>query len=292
MFTRPIGVSPSNRRSPSVGGKAQGAESFLLRVRNKLQWPAAERQNWVNPCTPAADEPMPAVGLSGAGGPPKGTDMRHYDRIFILYFRGGADNAPRNNAEDLVIKALTLGKQDQTTVISLNETGSSATYTLSEYKPTARGRVAVYVVGHGTDASDSVGGCTAKDLATTLDTISDYTLARVTFVACHSGGNGNTQAPHRFVTDFWEHAKHFVEEVVGYTGTVRMTHQAYRNTGNLADLPADAVRYRAWNEEEWWVKKGSIHKVVSHDHDEDANRRKIYISRAGGTTSRGWAGKL
>jgi hypothetical protein len=214
--------------------------------------------------------------------------MKDYNHIFILYFQGN-DDAPRENAEALVAKAALLRMLDRTTIIQLNEPESSATWNLSKYKDKAKGKVCVYVVGHGTETSESVGHCTAKDLATTLDTISDHKLTRVSFVACHAGGDGKSHAPHRFVTDFWDHAKHFVEEVTGYTGAVHLNFVRYRTTGKM---PEDAVAYKSWSGQQWWVAKGTGRKTVSHDHDEDADRRKIYISAKGGTTVRSWTGKL
>ena len=215
--------------------------------------------------------------------------MRDYDHIFILYFDSATDSLPKDSAETLVAKAATLGKLTQTTIIALTQPGSSSTYNLSRYKSKAQGKVGVYVVGHGTSTSESVGKCTAKDLATTLDTISNYKLARVTFVACHSGGDGNAQAPHRFVGDFWTHAQHFVEEAVGYTGSVHMMRTRYPTTGAL---PSNAVRFQSFSGVEWWVENGSIHKGVSHENDEgNPARRKIYYSNRG-MFSRGWAAKV
>jgi hypothetical protein len=217
--------------------------------------------------------------------------MKHYDRIYIVYFTGGSDDAPKSNAETLMFKAATLGELGVTKMVGLTEGKSSATYDLSQYKPFSQGKVGVYVVGHGTDTSDSVGNCTAEDMATTFDTLSNYKLSRVTFVSCHAGGNGSTIAPHRFISDFWTHAKHYVDEVAGYTGEVSMAASSYTVKATGA-LPSDAVRVNGLDGTEWWIKKGSVHKRVSHVHDEGANRRKIFISAANGTTSRSWVNKL
>jgi hypothetical protein len=217
-----------------------------------------------------------------------------YDHQFILYF-AGTDKAAENNAESLVVRAAGAGVLKQTTVIELEEPQSSSTYDLSDCKPLAKGRVHVYVVGHGTDTSDSVGGCTAKDLAKTIDTMSEKKITRVSIVACHAGGDGNTGAPHRFVGDFWDQAKGSIEEVSGYTGTVRTgltTFQTkFDSSGSPVGLPQTAHRYKSWSGEEWWVKRGSVKKQVGHQHDEGGNVRKVYYSSKGGFTTKGWTGK-
>jgi hypothetical protein len=206
-----------------------------------------------------------------------------YDFQFILYF-AGEDNVAKDNAENLVVIAAEQGVLAKTEIIELQETTSSATYDLSKYKPKAKGRVHVYIVGHGTDTSDKVGGCTAKDLAKTVDTISEFTIKRVSIVSCHSGGDGAHVAPHRFVSDFWDLAKGFVDEVSGYTGSVHTERTRFATTGKL---PANAFKYQSWSGDEWWVKKRSVKKVVSKEHAESGNVRKVYFSKEGGFST-GW----
>jgi hypothetical protein len=214
-----------------------------------------------------------------------------YDSQFILYFEGD-DKAAEENAEALVAKAHLDGVLDKTTVITLSEPKGSATYNLSENKPLARGRVRVYIVGHGTETSSTVGGCNAKHLAATINTLSDFKIQRVSIVACHAGGDGNKAAPHRFASDLWDHVKGFVVEVTGYTGTVHLDTITYKNSGNPAQLPKGAVRYKSWSGAEWWVTKGTGKKVVGHEHDESANRRKVYFTEHSGVFSKGWTGEL
>jgi len=207
-----------------------------------------------------------------------------YDFQFILYF-AGEDNVAKDNAESLVLKAADQGVLAKTQVIGLEEPTSSSTYDLSGCKPKAKGRVHVYIVGHGTDTSDRVGGCTAEDLAKTVNTISDFRIKRVSIVSCHSGGDGARVAPHRFVSDFWAKAEGFVDEVSGYTGSVHTEWSQFATS--TGKLPATAFKYRSWSGEEWWVKRRSVKKVVSREHAEGGNVRKVYFSKEGGF-SRGW----
>jgi len=211
-----------------------------------------------------------------------------YDHQFIIYF-SGADRVAEANAESLLAKAALEGNIKKTTCIELVEPSSqSTTYDLSKYKNVAKGSVRIYVVGHGDETSSRVGGLNAEALAKTLDSMTDIFIRRVSLVACHAGGDGNSAAPHRFVTDFWKHAKHFVTEVTGYTGSVHTSMSRYATDSNPAKLPGGAVRYQSWSGEEWWVAKGTGKKTVSREHDEGSNRRKIYIT-AEGTLSRGWS---
>jgi hypothetical protein len=206
-----------------------------------------------------------------------------YDFQFILYF-AGEDNVAQDNAKNLVVIAAEQGVLAKTEVIELEEMTSSATYDPSKCKPKAKGRVHVYIVGHGTDTSDRVGGCTASDLAKTVVTISEFTIKRVSIVSCHSGGDGAHVAPHRFVSDFWDQAKGFVDEVSGYTGSVHTERSRFATTRKL---PANAFKSRSWSGEEWWVKKRSVKKVVSKEHAEGGKLRKVCFSKEGGF-SRGW----
>ena len=77
-----------------------------------------------------------------------------YDSQFILFFEGD-DQAAAENAEYLVAKAHLDGVLDKTTIITLSEPKASGVYDLSKHKPLARGRVRVYIVGHGTETSRS-----------------------------------------------------------------------------------------------------------------------------------------
>lgn len=211
-----------------------------------------------------------------------------YDSQFIIYF-SGADRVAEENAESLVAKAALEGVIDKTTCVELAEPSSATTtYNFAEYKPLVKGKVRVYVVGHGDDTSSTVGGLKAKALATTLDSMTDIFLTRVSLVACHAGGDGSRTAPHRFVSDFWTHAKHFVTEVTGYTGAVHTSLTRYNITNNPADRPAGTARYQSWSGKEWWVAKGTGKKTVSREHDEGKNRRKIYITKEG-MNAKGWS---
>ena len=152
---------------------------------------------------------------------------KKYDSQFIIYF-DGADKAAEQNAEYLVAKASVDGILDKTKIIELREIKGNETYDLSEYKSLAKGRVHVYIVGHGTESSQSVGGCRAEQLAKIINSLSTQKIKRISIVACHAGGNGSAIAPHRFVSELWDHAKGFVEEVSGYTGTVHLELGRYK----------------------------------------------------------------
>jgi hypothetical protein len=214
---------------------------------------------------------------------------KKYDSQFIIYF-DGTDKAAEQNAEYLVAKAAADGILDKTKIIELKEIKGNGVYDLSEYKSLAKGRVHVYVVGHGTESSQNVGGCRAEQLAKIINSLSVQKIKRISIVACHAGGNGSTIAPHRFVSELWDHAKGFVEEVSGYTGTVHMELGRYKNPEKGERVPNDAIGYKSWSGEQWLLYKGGTRKVVGREHDEGSNVRKVYFSSQGGG-SRGWTGK-
>lgn len=219
-----------------------------------------------------------------------------YAHQFIIYFTGGGDDIPEQNAEALVAKAAYDGVLDKTIVIPFNEPLTSCTYigAMKEEQNHVTDNERIYIVGHGTDTSESVGNCNAEDWAKTIKALAGtHKIKRVSFVACHSGaGNQDQIAPHRFVVDFFKHAKDFVTEATGYTGTVRMNFSAYQ-PNPLQNPPADAVAYQSWNGEVWWVKAGMGRKIVGHQHSEDDQRRKIYVrADAIHGESKGWTNKL
>jgi Peptidase C80 family len=220
-----------------------------------------------------------------------------YDHQFIIYFTGGGDNVPRDNAEILMARAAYEGALRKTDLITLEEDDKSGTYDFSGFSHLVTNNERIYVVGHGTDTSDSVGGCNAEDLGKSIKSLAGTrTIKRVSIVACHSGGDGNTIAPHRFVVDLWDHVKDRADEVTGYTGTVRMdTSKVILAETKPASQP-EARGFRAWNGEAWWLIKGVGKKIVGHQHEEDDQSRKIYVRRGSGgqaaVSSTGWTNKL
>jgi hypothetical protein len=212
-----------------------------------------------------------------------------YGHQFIIFMKSPTDLVPEENAEALVARAALENALDETTVVPFNEPVSSANYDMKEYEARMTGNDRVYVVGHGNSGSQTVGKCKAEDWAKTFDTMTNrYKIRRVSFVACHSGGDGKI-APHRFVEEFFGYAKGFVTEVTGYTGTVQLNITTH--SGN-----PEAVRYRTWGGKELWLVKGTGRKVVSHDHDEGDNTRKVYITSdeegRASIKARGWTNKL
>ncbi len=213
-----------------------------------------------------------------------------YGHQFIIFMKSPTDPVPEQNAESLVARAAFEKALDKTTVVPFIEPASSGSYDMAKYEARMTGNDRVYVVGHGDAGSQAVGKCTAKDWAKTFDTMTKrYKIKRVSFVACHSGGDGNQIAPHRFVEEFYLYAKGFVTEVTGYTGTVRL-----RDLTNPTE--PEAVPYTTWGGEVLWLVKGTGRKIVSHENDEGDNTRKIYIKSDGkdgmSITAKGWTNKL
>jgi len=208
-----------------------------------------------------------------------------YDRQLIYCLVPGGRDANEDNrvaysnaqALDLKQDLAAAGIPSQITTLSARGTPD-----LSDHQNRIVGNVRVYIVGHGTAESSTIGDLNAAALAAMIRTlvVPPARIQRLGLVGCFSGLSEIVpdRAAHRLVTELWPLVDDRVREITGYTGEVAVR---WRTDRNGANNPAaiNVVRDRATV----YAVAGTGEKVVTQQSMAGGRMvpRKIIIDAAG-----------
>jgi hypothetical protein len=215
------------------------------------------------------------------------TKKMRYDSELIVCLVPGGRNANKGNliaymnAEALEAKRKLAKKvAGETATTKLVKAEASGTPDLSAHKSSIKDNTRVYLVGHGTAESSSLGGLNATNLATMVKTLvgPGKRIKRLGLVGCFSGQSelpASERPLHRLAAELFEMVNDSVDEITGYTGEVGTKWAIYDGLGE------NTIRTTRTNvqghQEQVYAGPGTGGKVV----DNGGVRRKVIVTARG-----------